>query len=101
MVKVRKFHGWLADQANVGKIITPPYDVVNTEEAREMAGTNEMSFLRVDKPEIELPVGHDPYSPDVYELGRENLEKFKKLGYLHRDDEARMYIYMQRMGERK
>ena len=101
MVKVRKFRGYLADQANTAKIIAPPYDVLNTEEAREMAAGNEMSFLRVNKPEIDLPPGTNLYDPAVYAKGRENLEKFIKNGWEVQDDEARMYIYMQRMGERK
>jgi uncharacterized protein (DUF1015 family) len=40
--------------------------VLNTEEAKEMAGDNEMCFLHVNKPEIDLPSGTDLYSPEVY-----------------------------------
>jgi len=84
----------------VGKIIAPPYDVVNTEEAKEMADGNPMSFLHVNKPEIDLPPETDPYAPVVYEMGKKNLEVFKSNGFLKQDAEARMYIYMQKMGER-
>ena len=62
MVKIRKFMGHLADQDNVIKIISPPYDVVNTEEAKLMAGDNEMCFLHVSKPEIDLDQGINLYS---------------------------------------
>lgn len=99
MVKVRQFQGYLADQPNVLKILSPEYDVVNTEEAREIAGTNEMCFLHVNKPEIDLPVGTSGYDKSVYEKGLENLELFKKAGYLKQDDHSRMYIYKQKMGE--
>lgn len=47
-----------------------------------MAEGNEMSFLHVNKPEIDLPEGTDHYAPEVYSTGRENLEKFKKNGWL-------------------
>jgi len=73
MVKVRKFKGCLADKENADKIISPPYDVLNTQEAKEMAKGNEMCFLRVSKPEIDLPDGTNLYSQEVYEKGRENL----------------------------
>lgn len=82
MVKVRKFQGYLAEQSNVAKIIAPPYDVVNTEEARTLAGGNEMCFLHVNKPEIDLPAGTNLYDPQVYEKGRENLLKFIKNGWV-------------------
>jgi uncharacterized protein (DUF1015 family) len=77
MVKVRKFKGWLADAEQADKIISPPYDVLNTEEAKEMCKGNEMSFLHVNKPEIDLPDGSDAYSQEVYNKGSENLEMFK------------------------
>lgn len=62
MVKVRSFKGFLAQKENAAKIIAPPYDVVNSEEAKEMASGNPMSFLRVSKPEIDLPAGTNVYS---------------------------------------
>ena len=78
MVKVRSFKGFLADKENASKIISPPYDVLNTEEARAMAGGNDMCFLRVSKPEIDLPDGTSLYSSEVYEKGRDNLMYFRK-----------------------
>ena len=66
MVKVRSFKGHLPQKEIVDKLISPPYDVLNTEEAKEMAKGNEMSFLRVSKPEIDLPEGTNLYAPEVY-----------------------------------
>ena len=97
MVKVRSFKANLANQANASKIKSPPYDVLNTEEAKEMAAGNEMCFLRVSKPEIDLPAGTNLYSPEVYAKGRENLLLFRKEGWIQEDIEERMYIYMQKM----
>lgn len=59
-----------------------------------MAKGNEMCFLRVSKPEIDLPDGTNLYSQEVYEKGRENLMLFRKNGYIKEDNEERMYIYM-------
>ena len=66
MVKVRSFKGHLAQKENAGKVIAPPYDVMNTEEAKAYANGNEMCFYRVSKPEIDLPAGTNLYSPEVY-----------------------------------
>ena len=66
-----------------------------------MADGNAMSFLRVSKPEIDLPAGTNLYSPEVYAKGRENLMLFRKEGWIHEDAEERMYIYMQKMQGRE
>lgn len=97
MVKIRSFKGALANKDHVGEVISPAYDTLNTEEAREQAKDNAMSFLHVNKPEIDLPVGTDPYSADVYLKGRDNLKMFIEKGYLVEDAEPTLYIYQQTM----
>ena len=59
-----------------------PYDVVESDEAREMAKGNECSFFHVNKPEIDLDPKLDPYDESVYLKGKENLEKFVSNGWL-------------------
>ena len=98
MVKVRPFQGYLANKKNAAKVISPAYDVLDTAEALAMSKGNPMSFLHVNKPEIDLPKGTDPYSDSVYQKGRENLLKFIEKGYLEEDSEETMYIYRQVMG---
>ena len=99
MVKVRPFKGLLANQDNVGRVISPAYDTLNTVEARAMADGNEMSFLNVNKPEITMAEDQDAYADEVYARGRENLLHFVEHGYLVQDTEERMYIYQQTMGD--
>lgn len=82
MVKIRPFKGFLANQENCARVISPAYDTLNTEEARAMADGNPMSFLNVNKPEITLPAETDPYADEVYTRGRENLQHFITQGYL-------------------
>jgi uncharacterized protein (DUF1015 family) len=76
-----------------------PYDVVSTEEARQLAAGNPLSFLHVTRSEIDLPPGTDPYSGAVYELARDNFKKLRKRAPLVVDDEAALYFYRLRMGE--
>ena len=61
------------DQADA--VAAPPYDVLNTEEARARAAGRPNSFLHISKPEIDLPPGTDVYAQEVYEKGAENLQR--------------------------
>src|ERR1700704_2722980 len=74
-----------------------PYDVMSSEEARQIAAGNPLSFLHVSKPEIDLPPGTDPYSPEVYARGRKNFETMIAEGALRRDAQPRFYLYRQVM----
>jgi uncharacterized protein (DUF1015 family) len=75
-----------------------PYDVMSSEEARQMAAGNPLSFLHVSKPEIDLPPGTDLYSREVYEKGRENFQKLIAGGALKQDARECFYLYRQVMG---
>ena len=56
----------------VDKIAALPYDVMNSNEAREMVKNNPYSFLHVDKAEVDLPEEIDVYDEKVYEKAKEN-----------------------------
>ena len=75
-----------------------PYDVMSSAEAREIAAGNPLSFLRVSKPEIDLPVGTDPYAAEVYAKGKENFQRLISQGALRTDDQPSFYLYRQIMG---
>jgi uncharacterized protein (DUF1015 family) len=72
-----------------------PYDVLNSKEARLEAGDNPYSFLRVVKPEIELPEGTNLYSQEVYDKALSNFKKFIDKGYLVQDEKPNYYVYAQ------
>ena len=76
-----------------------PYDVMSSEEAREMAAGNPLSFLHVSKPEIDLAPGTDLYSPAVYAKGKENFQKLISQGSLKQDEKPEFYLYRQIMGK--
>ena len=76
-----------------------PYDVMSSDEAREMAAGNPLSFLHVSKPEIDLPPGTDLYSPPVYAKGKENFQKLVSQGALRQDGKPEFYLYRQIMGK--
>ncbi|HKP71315.1 MAG TPA: DUF1015 family protein [Pyrinomonadaceae bacterium] len=82
----------------VEQVASVPYDVVNTEEARELAAGNPLSLLRVTRPEIDLPAGTDIHSDAVYERAGENLRRLVETCPLETDDEPCLYLYRLVMG---
>ena len=98
MARIEPFRAWRPRPEVAELVASPPYDVLNSDEAREMAAANPLSFLRVVKPEIDLEPGIDLYSDAVYAKGSENLEKLKNDGVLIHEDRPALYLYRQRMG---
>jgi len=82
------------------KVGALPYDVMNSQEAKEMVKGNPLSFLHVDKAEIDLPEGTDLYSEQVYLKARENLNALEKDGICKTDEKNCFYIYRQIMNSR-
>lgn len=99
MADLRPFRALRPPNVLAAEVASPPYDVVNTAEARALAAGNAKSFLHVIKPEIGLPEGTGLYSDEVYAAGARNLADFVARGLLVRDELPAFYIYRQRMGE--
>ena len=78
-----------------------PYDVMNSEEAREMVKDKPYSFLHVDKAEVDLPQGIDIYSAEVYEKAKENLDALSENSICKQDEKPMLYIYRQIMNGRE
>jgi uncharacterized protein (DUF1015 family) len=83
----------------VAEVASPPYDVISTEEARELASGNPLSFLHVSRPEIDLPQGTDIYSDAVYRKAAENFEQLKEACPLREEETPSLYLYRLIMGE--
>lgn len=98
-ILVRPFAGLRPHPEYAADVAAPPYDVLNTEEARAQAEGKPKSFLHISKPEIDLPPGTDPYAPEVYAKGAENLVRLVADGVLIREDQPCYYVYRLRMGD--
>ena len=99
MVRIKPFKGVRPKKEYAEQIASPPYDVINTEEARKMAEGKPLSFLHVVRPEIDLPEDVHIYDERVYQKGRENLYKLIEDGYLIQDSDDLLYVYRQQMGD--
>ncbi|MCB2295962.1 DUF1015 family protein [Clostridium algoriphilum] len=100
MAVVRPFKAYRPQLDLVKKVAALPYDVMDSEEAREMVKGNPYSFLHVDKPEIDLAQDIDIHDEQVYLKARENLHKLINSKVYIQDEKPCMYIYRQIMDGR-
>lgn len=84
MALYRAFQAFRPEKSKQALIPALPYDVMNSDEAKEMVKDNPYSFLHIDKAEIDLPKGTDIYSDEVYRKAKENLESLEKQAHLFR-----------------
>lgn len=98
MATIKPFAALRPRPALAGRICELPYDVMSSDEAREIAAGNPLSFLHVSKPEIDLPPGTNLYAPEVYAKGKENLQHLIDQGALRLEAEPCFYLYRQIMG---
>lgn len=101
MQLIRPFRGIRVVAAAAARVSAPPYDVMNTEEARAMAAGNPDSFLHVSRPEIDLGPDADPYSAEAYAQARRAFERLLNLGLLRRDAVPAYYLYRLTMGRHR
>ena len=97
MAIIKPFKGIRPPKAIVEKVESRPYDVLNSEEARQEAGDNEMSLYHIIKPEIDFEPGTSEYDPRVYQRAADNFKKFIDKGWLVQDTQECYYIYAQTM----
>jgi len=96
MATLQPFRALRPKPADAARIAAVPYDVVSTDEARALADENPQSFLRVSRPELELPEGADPYAPGIYQRAKDNFSALRDTS-LVLEDEPSVYFYRLRM----
>lgn len=100
MSTIRPFRAYRPKPEYASEVAAKPYDVLNSDEAREEAKGHPLSFLHVGKPEIDLEPDIDLYDKRVYEKGKENLNRLISQGVLVEDTEPYLYVYAQTMDGR-
>ena len=98
MVRVKPFAALRPPKGIVTEVAAPPYDVLNSEEAKKMAG--EKSLLHITKPEIDFDPIAGEHEQRTYDRAVENFQAWQKRGWLVREDKEKYYVYAQTMGER-
>ena len=98
MVRVKPFAAIRPPKDIVTEVAAPPYDVLNSQEAKDMAG--EKSLLHITKPEIDFDPLLEDHDPRVYDRAVKNFAEWQKRGWLKRDPKECYYVYAQTMGAR-
>ena len=96
---VRPFAGLRPAPEFAAEIAAPPYDVLDSDEARALAAGKKWSFLHISKPEIDLAPGIDVHAPEVYAKAAENMKAFIAAGVVRRDTKPAYYVYRVQMGD--
>ena len=100
MAIIKPFKGIRPPREIAKQVSSRPYDVLNSQEAREEAEGNPMSLYHIIKPEINFPVGTDEHDPRVYQSALDNFKMFRQKGWLVQDPEEYYYVYAQTMDGR-
>ena len=95
MLRTRPFAAYRPRPEDAARVAAPPYDVVDTAEARAIAEGNPLCFLRVSRPELELPDDADPYAAPVYARAKANFKKLLDAGVMRQDTARSIYLYRQ------
>jgi uncharacterized protein (DUF1015 family) len=93
MAKIKPFRALRPHAAYAEQVASRPYDVLNSEEARQEAGSNLLSFLHVTKAEIDLPAGIDIHTEQVYQKAKANLDALIERKVLFQEEKPCYYIY--------
>jgi uncharacterized protein (DUF1015 family) len=100
MATIKPFRGLRPPKDIVKELACLPYDVMNPEEAAQMAQGKEKSLLRITRAEIECRDIEDIHSAEVYNKAVENFQKFRQKRWLVQDSDPKYYIYAQTMNGR-
>jgi len=99
VAQIRPFRGVRPRPDLAAEVVAPPYDVLSEAEARAIVARHPSSFLRVTRPEVNLPAGVDAHGASAYTAARESMEQMLASGSLVRDETPSLYLYGQQMGE--
>ncbi|MCQ2500093.1 MAG: DUF1015 family protein [Lachnospiraceae bacterium] len=93
MAVIRPFKALRPNKETAASVAALPYDVYSREEAREVVKGDDLTFLRIDRPETQFPAGHDIYAEEVYDKADEMLQEMEEKGIFVQDPKACYYIY--------
>lgn len=95
MISIKPFRAIRPKAEYAKEVASLPYDVMSSDEAREMVKGNEKAFLRIDRAEVNFEKGVDQYSDKIYETARDLLNTMIREGIFLEEEKECFYIYEQ------
>jgi uncharacterized protein (DUF1015 family) len=93
MAIIKPFRAWRPKPDKVQEVACVPYDVIDSDEAAELAHEKPLSFLHVIRPEIDLSKDTDIHAPEVYEKGKDNLDSLLESDSFAQELDDSLYVY--------
>ncbi len=93
MANIAPFKALRPEAQFAKQVASPPYDVLNSKEAKVLAQGNPNSFLHITKSEIDLPENTDIHAELVYLKAKENLKAFCQRNILFQENKSCYYVY--------
>jgi len=93
MAILKPFQAWRPNPEFVTEIACLPYDVVHSNEAKEILAEHPNSFMKVIRPESDFSKDVNTYAQEVYEKGRENLNNFLSSDFFVQEEQPTLYVY--------
>ena len=100
MAVLKPFRAVRPAKQYAAQVISLPYDVMNRQEAAEMAKGKPYNYLHICRAEIDLPQQRNPYDPEVYRKAKSNIADFLAKGVFIREDKPAYYVYREIMNGR-
>ncbi len=79
-------------------VAAPPYDVLTVEEAKVLVRDLPLSFLHVEKSEVDVPFPTDDRDGRIFAVARRNLRRMQHQGVFVQDETPCLYLYRQTRG---
>ena len=99
MAIIKPFKGYCPNSEIAKYVSSPPYDVMSSDEARDMVKNNPDSFLRVIKPEIDFQINKEPNGDTLHKHGSKNLQNLINKRKIKQDSSPCFYLYSISMGD--
>jgi uncharacterized protein (DUF1015 family) len=100
MALVLPFKAVRPQQKFVSQVAALPYDVMTREEAQKAVSGNALSFMHVEKSEIDVPDQTKSDDDLIYQTAKRNFVQMQEKGILLQDESPCFYIYQQKMSGR-
>ena len=93
----KPFRGLIPHGKQAQAVIAPPYDVIDSNQAREFVTAKPNSFLYLSKPEVNFATAQS--KDKIFAAAKQKLQMLLQQEILQQDHDAHYYVYRMQQGE--